>query len=588
MIRRITWMLLLTAIAALLASGAIYVLFNHGPMPFIIGGPILYFIFRENAAGSNVLGSARFASYVDLVLSGLLSNRDGVVLGRIDRLPPPTLKQRIVALYNMPVSRSRDAMSIFNMDRLKRQTLRLPERLGMHVAYVAPTGQGKSAGFAIPNLLTDPNPVIVLDFKGEILRETAYARMHKFNQDVAVFAPFGLPQKPEKFDFPTVTFNPLQLIDPTSPLYLDYAAAIAKSLIVRSENEHTRFFSDAAEMVLTSLLALLITEATAEECTLGELRNITALPHKLEEHMDFMMHHAESHPQQMEQLAGPLMSLQGETGLSVISTINSQLRWLDSIAVAQSMAHTSFRPGQLFDRQRGLSLYVHLPVELIRSNSGLTRVIFTSLIHYIFQQGESRDRRIRFYLDEAHGLGSDLDSLYSALVYGRSYGIQLNFFFQALSQIQQVFNGSRSNDLLANVVPVFTGIREIETAKQVSAWIGRQTIEAGNRQDGFNSSVSESFQDRGGRSTSKSFGINSSRSYQQQSRELLQPEEIIGLPEKTCIVTVPHLPPILARPPFYFLDRKLNRLAKKSRRLVLSNAERKTSWFGRWLKGDKR
>lgn len=562
MIRRLVWQSVVTFFAAAATVTSIVLLFDYGLLTLIIAAPIVYLMFKGQRRASISMGSARIAGYVDLILSGLVFNKSGVLLGKTGNLTPPTFKQCLVALFSLPISHSKEAMSIFHVDRRKDQTLRLPESLGMHVAYIAPTGQGKSAGYAIPNLLTDPNSAVVLDFKGELLRETAYARMRQFNQRVVCFAPFGLPKG---IEFPVDTFNPLHLIDPASNFYLDHASSIAKSLIVRESNEHQPFFNDAAEMLITSFLAVLITEGEAKDCTLGELRNILSLPHIMDKVTQYMMENAKRYPAQMEQLAGPVMSLQGDARFNVISTINSHLRWLDSVPVAQSLTKSSFDPAGLFDK-RGMTIYIHIPVQFLHAYRGLTRVIFSSLINFIFQQGESKHRRIRFYLDESHGLGSKLDSLYSALVYGRSFGINLNFFFQALSQVDEVFDGSRGRDFLSNIVPVFTGIRDLQTAQAVSSWIGRQTIEAASWQNGLNSSLSESFQDRGGRSMSQSYGHSSSRSYQEQTRELLMPEEILQLPERTSIITVPHLPPIIARPSFYFEDKKLSRLAEQSRR----------------------
>ena len=47
------------------------------------------------------------------------------------------------------------------------------------------------------------------------------------------------------------------------------------------------------------------------------------------------------------------------------------------------------------------------------------------------------------------------------------------------------------------------------------------------------------------------------------------PEEILQLPPKTSIIIIPHTPPIVARPPFYYEDPKLNRLVEESRKHAL-------------------
>lgn len=566
-IRRLGYVCFLTVAAVVVGTLFIVALYSYGLLPIIIVTPFVLFKYLNKSHISTTLGSARLANYADLIMSGMLYRPSGMILGKLRKVKLCTPKQGIVALFNLPLSYSREAVDLFTNARSVDQTVRLDEHRYSHVAYFAPNGQGKSAGYAIPNLQDDDSTgVVVLDFKGELLRETAFTRMKRFNHDVVCFAPFGLPKG---FNFPTVTFNPLHLIDPESRYYLDHSAAIAKSLIVRQASEHQPFFNDAAEMIITSFLAAMIAESPKSKCTLGNLRKVLSLPHLMEELTKYMMENAKRYPDQMEQLAGPVLSLQGDARFSVISTINSQLRWLDSIPVAQSMATTSFDPARLFHRKRGLTLYIHIPVHLMHAYTGLIRVIFSSLINFIFEQGESSTRCIRFYLDESQGLGQNLDSLRTALIRGRSYGIKLAFFFQSLSQIGEVFEGPQATDFMANIVPVFTGIRDMETARQVSSWIGRYTVRAAGTQNGVNTNVSRSFSDRGGMGVSKGIGLSSSWTAQEQSRELIMPEEILQLPERTSIITVPHMPPMIASPEFYFLDKQRNRLAKQSRKYIL-------------------
>ena len=124
-----------------------------------------------------------------------------------------------------------------------------------------------------------------------------------------------------------------------------------------------------------------------------------------------------------------------------------------------------------------MTIYFHVPINRLHTYRGYIRTVFTAFVNYIFHAGESSSRCIRFYLDESYGLGPKLDSLYSALVFGRSYGINLNFYFQAISQISELFEGHKANDFLSNVHPVFTNVRDFETAKRLSAWMGRYTAD---------------------------------------------------------------------------------------------------------------
>ncbi len=550
----------------------VVVTYNCGPVPLFVVIGLAVYLSRKAHQSSGRMGTARLANFIDLQLSGLF-DRSGVLLGKTLATALPNFEERITALFYL--ASHKDAVAIFEAKR-KPMYLRLPETFGVHSAIIAPTGSGKSAGYAIPNLLIDRCSAIVFDYKAELLRETAIARM-EMGQRVVCIAPFGLPTG---FDFPISRFNPLQLCDPNSRFFLDDAGSIANSLIIRQPNEHQPYFNDAGELVVKAVLAALLIESAAEECTLTELRRITSLPGKLEQLTQLMLNQPSKHAGLMQQLAGQLMSFVDKTRSDVLSTIHTHLNWIDSIAMAESLSETTFQPGSLFDADQGMTIYFHIPVNRIATYRGYIRTVFTSLSNYIFQQGESRDRRIRFYLDESYGLGSRLNSLYDALIYGRSFGMRLNFYFQALSQIEEVFTGNKAKDFRSNVAMTYAGIADYETAQQVSAWIGRQTVEVLSRQNGANAGVSFSFQDRGGRSVSRSYGVSFSRSTQEQSRELLQPEEILQLSRRTSIITLPHIAPILAEPVFYFEHPTLSQLARRSRELILG-VTAKPNWIHR-------
>ncbi|MFK7735169.1 MAG: type IV secretory system conjugative DNA transfer family protein [Pirellulaceae bacterium] len=550
----------LTVIAASVAAASVFCTllgFKLGGLPMIIWIVACFILASPPKTWRTTLGSARFATYLDLQLSGLLERHRGMLLGRTFTALGPTLRQRILATLMLPWNQSKDANAIFHANT-QRRLIYVPDTLVPHTAIIAPTGAGKSAGHAIPNLLTNSDSAVILDFKCEIYRATAEAR-RRMGHQIVLIAPFGMP---DDIDAPIAQFNPLQLCDPDSQYLIDEAAALANSLVIRQPQEHQPFFNDSAELVIKAVLMMLLVEAGAEECTLAELRKITALPDELEKATRLMMTSKSPYAGVMRQQGGQLLSLIDKTALDVIATIHTHLAWLDSPSIAQSLSQLSFHPGALMDPSTPMSIYVHIPVHRLATYQGYIRTLMTSLFNYIFAKGESKSRRIRFFLDESYGLGRKLVSLYDALIYGRSYGMRLHFYFQALSQVEDVFEGSKARDFRGNVALAYTGIRDFETAQQVSAWIGRQTIEARNRQTGFSFGTSYSENMRSGPTWGKNWGTSSSTSYQEQMRELIQPEEILQLPANSTLCTLPHIPPAIVEPMFYFSDRRLRRLSR--------------------------
>jgi type IV secretory pathway TraG/TraD family ATPase VirD4 len=56
----------------------------------------------------------------------------------------------------------------------------------VHVAVIAPTGCGKGTSFVIPHLLTCPDSMVVIDFKGENAKITAKHRREKFGHRTVI------------------------------------------------------------------------------------------------------------------------------------------------------------------------------------------------------------------------------------------------------------------------------------------------------------------------------------------------------------------------------------------------------------------
>ena len=521
-----------TLVVMVLFLVAVTIYFKWGPLPIFF----VIFLLKMARWRRNIrttLGSARMANEKDLHAAGLTTEREGIIIGKTEK-----------------------------------HFLRLPDAISPHMCFVAPTGAGKSTGFAISNLLIDDACSFVLDFKGELIRETAFARQQRFGHQIAIIAPFGLPQG---INWPVCQFNPLWLIDPTSRTLLDEAGAIANALVVRRPNEHQPFFNDRSYGVIRNVLTGLLSEAPPELCTLSELRKTTARPDRYEQIIEIMCERAVKRPELLRTLGGELTSLRDRTEGDVLSTIANHLAFLDSPSVAQSLeAISGFQPERLLTPNKGLTIYFHVPLSHIKQYRGYVRVLVTSLVRYILSAGESRTRRIRFYLDESYALGRDLDALTTALVYGRSYGIRLLTYFQSVSQIEEVFEGNKAKTFQSNSVFAYTGIRDMDTAQAVSSWIGRQTIEVQTQQKGSNFGVSVSNSPTQGKTESHSLNFSRSKSLAEQAREVLQPEEIVQLPKSTTIITLPHVRPIICEPVFYFQNPALTKLANQSRQFARS------------------
>jgi type IV secretion system protein VirD4 len=118
---------------------------------------------------------------------------------------------------------------------------------------------------------------------------------------------------------------------------------------------------------------------------------------------------------------------------------------------------------------------------------------------------------------------------------------------------------------MSSAAKVYFGISDIQTAQVVSAMAGKETVvvEGGGwgRSGGSNSGWSQGSQG-GSYSGGSNSGWNSNDSWQQAPRELLKPEEVLGLPPRIAI-TFPGggVPPVCTRLVRHFEEPRLAQLA---------------------------
>ena len=122
---------------------------------------VITFILRRKIKGTDIYGSAKWASEEDLKKSNLLNQDKGLYIGGWENKRKKTIEY-------------------------------LRDNTESHAIAVAPTGAGKGVGFVIPNLLSWEGSVIVFDLKGENYVLTSGYRKQELKQDILVFNPTNI------------------------------------------------------------------------------------------------------------------------------------------------------------------------------------------------------------------------------------------------------------------------------------------------------------------------------------------------------------------------------------------------------------
>lgn len=465
-------------------------------------------------------GTARWADVNDVepMLGG-----HGLILGRmqgrIHRI------RAIRLLFNFRLS-SREACQRF---LATESVLRLNNTT--HVAAFSPTGGGKGVSLVIPHLLTCPDSMVVVDFKGENCRLTARAR-RAMGHRVVILDPYHITTREPD------TFNPLDFIDKDSVTALDDCRDLAEALVVQPGQEKEPHWAQSAEAWIASMIALVVTKLQGEGKSLQTVRTLLTDPEKMQAAIRAMCLSDEMDGM-LSRLGHQLTQFKDKELASTLTTVQRFMRFLDTTVIAESTQRSSFDPADLL---RGkMTIYLVLPPDRVRAQSPLLRLWISSFLRAVIRGGLQETTPVRFILDEAASLGH-MGALDDAVDKLRAYGVRLLFLWQSLGQLHKCFPEGQEQTLLSNVTQIFFGVQDQQTSEYVSSRLGETTITTESGGTSLSTTTQQSMQ---GETSSRSTSTN--RNWQYMARKLLKPEEVTALSERVAITFTPGVPPIATR-----------------------------------------
>jgi len=403
----------------------------------------------------------------------------------------------------------------------------------VHTAVFAPAGAGKSTGLVAPFLLTNRDSCVVVDLKGELAKITADAR-RRMGHKVVLLDPYRqVTQKPD-------TFNPFEFIDPESDEAIDDCRDIAEALVVRTGQEKEPHWNDMSEMSLTANAALLVSMKPDVAANLEELKRLVSDTALMEQAIVKMIE-SDAWGGVLSRLGHTLTHCKDKELNSMLTTTNRHLRFVDSPAISASTARSSFDPSDLVRNK--MTIYLILPPDRMRGQSGLLRLWVSSMFRAIIRGGLQEAHKINFILDEAASLGH-MEAIDDAIDKYRGYGIRLCLYYQSLGQLKKCYPDDQGQTLLSNTTQVFFGVNDQQTAEYVSNRLGEHTIVVSSGGTSSGTSHSSSSDGKGGTGGSSTTSWNRSENWQQHGRKLLKPEEVTSLSKRTAITLSPDAPPL--------------------------------------------
>jgi len=436
-----------------------------------------------------------------------------------------------------------------------------------HLLTVAPTRSGKGVSSIIPNLLTYPGSVFVIDPKGENALITALRRGPGWTVGDTTIA--GLGQKivfldpwnivASKFKMKPASFNPLDWIKADDPDAAENAFLLADALVMSEAKDEARFWDEEAKALLTGIILYV---GTAEEekgrRTLGRVRDLLTLD---DDAFKATLNRMYKHPHPIvRSTAARQASKDTKLFSSVLASTQSHTHFLDSARIRESVARSDFQFEDL--KTKPMSVYLILPADRLKTFDRWLRLLIQQAITVNARNIDKKPARpILFLLDEM----AALEQAFSLMA---GFGMQLWGIVQDLSQLARIYGEHGWQTFISNsgVIQYF-GSRDKMTAEYFSSLCGVTTVEIHNfswavgKAISYASSVTSAVS--GGsssRSSTDSTSWTRTSGSSEAQRQLAYPDELMVLKGDQQIIFVENLDPIPGRKILWYEHAVLKKL----------------------------
>ncbi|MEQ1694828.1 MAG: type IV secretory system conjugative DNA transfer family protein [Hyphomicrobiaceae bacterium] len=321
---------------------------------------------------------------------------------------------------------------------------------------------GKTATVLKPTLYTYPGSMLVLDPKGELARDTAEHRRSVLKQDVHILDPFGCSGQV------TSPFNPLAELDSSSPTIVDDVDAVTQALILEegggSDGSH---WTNSAQALLRGLILHALQKPAAERnlVTVRQLLLLTYPP--LVATQAALQASGTKDPAEATQNAlfmemashvgvfGGALAGAGTSFLrkaprersSIVSTAETQTRFLDSVPLQASLGACRFKLADLAEKPT--TIYLCLPSGQMEKHFRWLRLIVRLALMSLERRGawprpkagEAPKPPIIFLMEEFATLGH-MPIMEQAAAYFPGFGVKLWCVLQDLGQLQRHYKAA--------------------------------------------------------------------------------------------------------------------------------------------------
>ncbi|CAE6847116.1 hypothetical protein R75461_07297 [Paraburkholderia nemoris] len=406
------------------------------------------------------------------------------------------------------------------------------------VMLAAPTRSGKGVAVAIPNLLTFPDSMVVLDLKLENYSYTSGYR-RKYGQAIYLWAPFSKDGRTHRWNvFDAVATK-------AEHERIDEVESIARKFYPDTGSDGGDWNGAARDLFMGLALFLMETATPGRRCTFGEiLRQSSGMGKPVKEHIESLRR---THGLSLTCTSAldRFLSNHEKVLTSILFTFNARMGIFSNPVVDSATSCSDFDVNDV--RRQRMTIYVGIQPNRLESAALLANLFFSQLIDVNTEVLPEHDRTLRhqclLMLDEFTAMGR-IGIINKANSFIAGYNLRLLTIIQATAQMepQELYGKEGARTLMVNhAAKIVYPPTDPEEAKTVSETLGYFT----------ETSVSKSRT----RGKSSSSGENKS----DQRRALMLPQELAEMPKNQEIILGFGKPILCEKAYFYndnlFLDR---------------------------------
>jgi len=336
-----------------------------------------------------------------------------------------------------------------------------------HMMTIAGSRAGKGATAIIPNLLLWEGSAVVIDPKGTNAAVTA-AHRRDMGQDVHIVDPFGIVKNEQ-----SASFNPLEGLDPASPMIREKIGIIADALVVPDPEAKETHWDDGARTILSGLIGHLISSGDYASPTLPMIRDLlNKMPEEQVELWADMSLNPGAGGASKDASSRILRGINTNEILSLLSNTDKHTEWLSSPVMQNAISSSSFKFSDV--KARPTTIYLVLPPEQLKRHNRFLRLFVNLMISEMPVGGRSKIP-VLMILDEFLALGR-MKEIEEAFAVMASYNLILWPFIQDLARLKELYKES-VNAFVTNsrAVQVF-GVSDQVTTEFVSQRLGNRPL----------------------------------------------------------------------------------------------------------------